>query len=95
MRSTSKVAAGIATAFLLSVSGGQAWADAPAERTVPMQEQDDSAERESGNDDANEDQYDSGEYRGDDDSTSNRDENLADVDLLNTSPDENNGDEDK
>jgi hypothetical protein len=96
---TRHIAAGIGTAVLLSLSGGQAaWADAPALGTAPLQEtgdRDRGEEREGGNDEANERQYDSGEYRGDDDSTRNSDERIVDVDLLNTSPDEKNGDDDK
>jgi hypothetical protein len=96
---TRNIAAGIGTAVLLTLSGGQAaWAGTPAQGTAPMQESGDrdrAAEREDGNDEANEREYDSGEYRGDDDSSRNSDERILDVDLLNTSPDEKNGDDDK
>lgn len=99
MMRTRHIAVGIGTAVLLTLSGGQAaWADAPALGTVPNQESGDrdrGEEREGGNDEANERSYDSGEYRGDDDSTRNSDERIVDVDLLNTSPDEKNGDDDK
>jgi hypothetical protein len=97
MMRTRHIAAGIGTAVLLTLSGGQAaWADVPAQGTMHESgDRDRAAEREDGNDEANERQYDSGEYRGDDDSTRNSDERILDVDLLNTSPDEKNGDDDK
>jgi hypothetical protein len=97
MMRTRYIAAGIGTAVLLTLSGGQAaWADVPAQETMQESgDRDRDAAREDGNDEANEREYDSGEYRGDDDSTRNSDERIADVDLLNTSPDEKNGDDDK
>jgi hypothetical protein len=102
MMRTRQLAAGIGTAVLLTLSGGgqawadapgmQAWADAPGMGAIPVDDSGDSDKSEDRDRNADSD---NDEYRGDDDSTRNSDETLADVDLLNTSPDENSGEDDK
>lgn len=93
MMRTRQVAAGIGTAVLLTLSGGgQAWADAPGMGAVPVNDSNDSDKSEDSDRNADSD---NDEYRGDDDSTRNSDETLVDADLLNTSPDENSGEDDK
>jgi hypothetical protein len=105
---TRNIAAGIGAAVLLTIPIGQvgqaAWADTPQQGTTMQHDSDSSSDRSSDrssereerarNDKANNRDYDNSEYRGDDKSSKNSDQRIIDVNLLNTSPNKKNGDDD-